>query len=147
MKSEELRTVNEDLLAERKKCTFNVQELTHLLDGGEEKTKDRKALGNLILFFYHQLNLLRDFHSCLAYFLLGSKVSDIFSNGLSTEEFFLSDEKLKDVVPSIYLSHKERYEEAIRKSCLLVRKIKEWEEMTNNGGSAEIYQYVLLLKC
>lgn len=37
--------VNPDLERERKKCTFNTQELTHLLDGGPEKTAERKERG------------------------------------------------------------------------------------------------------
>lgn len=36
---------NEDLRKEREKCTFDTVELTHLLDGGPEKTKARKDLG------------------------------------------------------------------------------------------------------
>lgn len=38
-------TINADLLKERQRCTFNTLELTHLLDGGEEKTKERKNRG------------------------------------------------------------------------------------------------------
>lgn len=38
--------VNPDLERERKKCTFNTQELTHLLDGGPEKTAERKERGD-----------------------------------------------------------------------------------------------------
>lgn len=38
---------NEDLQKERDKCTFDVTELTHFLDGGPEKTKERKELGKL----------------------------------------------------------------------------------------------------
>lgn len=41
--------VNSDLESERKKCTFNIQELTHLLDGGPEKTAERKSRGKLKL--------------------------------------------------------------------------------------------------
>lgn len=37
--------VNPDLLKERKKCTFNTLELTHLLDGDSEKTSERRARG------------------------------------------------------------------------------------------------------
>lgn len=42
------KKVNEDLDKERKKCTFNTLELTNLLDGGPEKTRERKELGKLI---------------------------------------------------------------------------------------------------
>lgn len=38
--------VNPDLEHERKKCTFNTVELTHLLDGGPEKTAERKERGS-----------------------------------------------------------------------------------------------------
>lgn len=37
--------INPDLVKERKKCTFEPQELTHLLDGGVEKTEERKSRG------------------------------------------------------------------------------------------------------
>ncbi len=36
----------EDIARERRKCTFNIKELTHYLDGGVQKTEQRKALGN-----------------------------------------------------------------------------------------------------
>lgn len=39
--------INKDLLRERKKCTFNVQELIHIVDGGEKMTKMRKEIGKL----------------------------------------------------------------------------------------------------
>lgn len=38
-------TINRDLLREREKCTFNPLELTHLLDGNEEKTAQRQEIG------------------------------------------------------------------------------------------------------
>lgn len=34
-----------DLIKERKKCTFDVQELIHLIDGGSTVTKERQELG------------------------------------------------------------------------------------------------------
>ena len=37
--------VNPDLQKERDTATFNTKELTHILDGGEAKTKRRKELG------------------------------------------------------------------------------------------------------
>jgi len=39
--------VSTDLQRERDKCTFDNLELTHFLDGGIEKYKDRKERGNL----------------------------------------------------------------------------------------------------
>ncbi|KAE9532033.1 hypothetical protein AGLY_010235 [Aphis glycines] len=46
-------------------------------------------------------------------------------------KFFLSDPRFKDEVPVTYLSHQEHYEQAIRKSCIFYKKIKEWEEISN----------------
>jgi len=37
--------VNEDLQKERLKCTFNTEELTNFLDGGADKTLNRRNLG------------------------------------------------------------------------------------------------------
>ncbi|CAH0562110.1 unnamed protein product [Brassicogethes aeneus] len=85
--------INEDLLKERKKCSFNTAELTHLLDGGKDKTLERR----------------------------------------SREHFFLDDPELRSKIPSEYLSHKEKYEEAIRKSCILFRKVQELQEAGKGG--------------
>lgn len=40
--------VNEDLIRERRKCTFDIQELTHIIDGGAKKTSERKEIGKLL---------------------------------------------------------------------------------------------------
>ncbi|XP_046652365.1 probable peroxisomal acyl-coenzyme A oxidase 1 [Daphnia pulicaria] len=40
---------NPDLKKERQNCPFNKEEITHLLDGGKEKTIERKQLENYIL--------------------------------------------------------------------------------------------------
>ena len=37
--------INQDIQRERQKCTFNVKELTNYLDGGSDKTIERKTLG------------------------------------------------------------------------------------------------------
>jgi hypothetical protein len=50
--------VNEDLQRERQKCSFDNLELTHYLDGGVEKYKDRKERGqNLTFNLEHSANL------------------------------------------------------------------------------------------
>lgn len=41
---------NPDIVREREKCTFNTKELTTLLDKGEDKTRERKALGNCCVY-------------------------------------------------------------------------------------------------
>ncbi|XP_050423855.1 probable peroxisomal acyl-coenzyme A oxidase 1 [Adelges cooleyi] len=44
------QTINEDLLAERSKCTFNVEELTNFFDGGVSETESRRKMENFFLF-------------------------------------------------------------------------------------------------
>lgn len=39
--------VNEDLQRERSKCNFNVEEITHYLDGGADATNKRRDIGEL----------------------------------------------------------------------------------------------------
>ncbi|CAH0724581.1 unnamed protein product, partial [Brenthis ino] len=80
--------VNSDLLKERNKCNFDIQELTHLLDDGADNTKQR-----------------RDF-----------------------EEKILSVKGILDDVPEEYLSHKEKYENAVRKAVLLTRALKTYND-------------------
>ncbi|CAH0592211.1 unnamed protein product [Chrysodeixis includens] len=82
------KKVCEDLVKERKKCTFNVEELTQLIDGGEDKTKERREVEDMV----------------------------INAGGLST----------KNEVPEEYLSHKERYENAIRKASILFEVFREY---------------------
>lgn len=50
-----------------------------------------------------------------------------------TEQFFLTDPELKDTVPNEYLSHKEKYEVAVRKACLIMKKIREFSEQGHGG--------------
>ncbi|CAG9759255.1 unnamed protein product [Ceutorhynchus assimilis] len=93
--------INPDLAKERKKCSFNTSELTHLLDGGPRKTQERKE----------------------------------------RERFFLEDPELRSKVPLEYLSHKEKYEEAVRKACLLFKKV---QQLQNEGkGGMENFREIL----
>lgn len=48
--------VNEDLIRERKKCTFDVQELIYLIDGGEKYTQERKEIGMFYSVYYNIIN-------------------------------------------------------------------------------------------
>ncbi|XP_013188651.1 probable peroxisomal acyl-coenzyme A oxidase 1 [Amyelois transitella] len=77
--------VNEDLVKERNKCTFDVEELIHFVDGGKENTVQRREL----------------------------------------EERLFSNKDLKDDVPVDYLSHKEKYENAVKKACIVTEIINE----------------------
>ncbi|XP_060516308.1 probable peroxisomal acyl-coenzyme A oxidase 1 [Cylas formicarius] len=85
--------INPDLIKERKTCTFNTLELTHLLDGGQNKTEERWA----------------------------------------RQKFFLEDPELKSKVPLEYLSHKEKYEEAVRKACLIFKKVQQLQNEGKGG--------------
>ncbi|CRK95525.1 CLUMA_CG008994, isoform A [Clunio marinus] len=57
------------------------------------------------------------------------------------ENFFLSDPELQDKVSISYLSHKEKYEEAIRKSTLVFKKIRDLQAQGRDG--VEIYMALL----
>lgn len=59
---------------------------------------------------------------------------------LIAEEFFLNDPELRSPVPMEYLSHKEKYEEAVRLSCLLFKKINKWLSSHESGNTMEAYQ-------
>uniref|UniRef100_A0A0A9YPZ1 Acyl-coenzyme A oxidase n=1 Tax=Lygus hesperus TaxID=30085 RepID=A0A0A9YPZ1_LYGHE len=96
-------TLNPDLKREREKGTFDVEELTNLLDGGKIKTQERREL----------------------------------------VEFFAKDPVFKDEVPPEYLSYVDRYEESVRKSCLMFYKINEWMDYKRAGGSVDLYQALL----
>ncbi|CAH1153430.1 unnamed protein product [Phaedon cochleariae] len=85
--------VNPDLIRERQNCTFDTLELTHLLDGGIERTNDRK----------------------------------------NRENFFLNDPELQSKVPSEYLSHKEKYEEAVKKAAIIFRKVQQLQNEGRGG--------------
>ncbi|XP_047985323.1 probable peroxisomal acyl-coenzyme A oxidase 1 [Leguminivora glycinivorella] len=93
--------VNPDLQRERDNCTFNVTELTNLIDGGAQKTEERRKREEMVL-----------------------------KEGIHLDE-----------VPSEYLSHKEKYELAVKKACYLFKMIRRLQEEENTG--MENYQEVL----
>lgn len=120
-------TVNKDLKKERENCPFDIDELTNFWDGGINKTIYRKKMG---MYEYQ----IRPGLTCLPII-----ISSIF-----LESFFLSDPNLIDNIPIEYLSHKERYECGIRKSCIVFRKFKEWQEKDDsNGNIMEKCMYIL----
>ncbi|XP_028031521.1 probable peroxisomal acyl-coenzyme A oxidase 1 [Bombyx mandarina] len=93
--------INADLIKERSKCTFNITELTNLIDGGAHLTEERKK----------------------------------------REEKVLKEGIHIDQVPSEYLSHKEKYELAIKKASLMFKLLRKWQEEENTG--MENYRAVL----
>lgn len=42
--------MNPDILKERKNATFDVEKLTYILDGGPEKTRRRREIGEFEMF-------------------------------------------------------------------------------------------------
>lgn len=49
-----------------------------------------------------------------------------------TENFFLNDPELKEDIPTSFLSHKELYEDSIRKATILFKKMRDLREQS--GG-------------
>ncbi|XP_068627015.1 acyl-coenzyme A oxidase 1-like [Battus philenor] len=85
--------VNPDLQKERDSCSFNITELTNLIDGGPQKTEERKKREEMV-----------------------------FKEGIHIDE-----------VPSDYLSHKEKYELAVKKACMLFKMMRRLQEEDNAG--------------
>ncbi|CAK9795593.1 Probable peroxisomal acyl-coenzyme A oxidase 1 [Anthophora plagiata] len=57
------------------------------------------------------------------------------------EQFFLSDPELKDKIPIKYKSHKEVYENAVRKACKTIEKIRELQQL--GKGGINVFTHVL----
>lgn len=55
------------------------------------------------------------------------------------ENFFLSDPEMKDETPISYLSHKEKYESAVKRVVLVLKKIQELQAQGRAG--VDIYMY------
>lgn len=59
------------------------------------------------------------------------------------EKFLLNDPDFEDEVPVAYLSHKELYENEIRKTILLFRKARQMQEEGKYGA----YDYLYVIGC
>lgn len=46
--------MNPDIVKERKNATFDVEKLTFILDGGPEKTRRRREIGEIVNVFLGQ---------------------------------------------------------------------------------------------
>ncbi|CAG9581086.1 unnamed protein product [Danaus chrysippus] len=83
--------INPDLALERQKCTFDIEEIINIFDGGKEKTSQRRKIEDVVL-----------------------------KSGLCHDD-----------VPEECMSLKERYENAVRKSCFFSKLMKtELQEIT-----------------
>ncbi|XP_051159281.1 probable peroxisomal acyl-coenzyme A oxidase 1 isoform X1 [Leptopilina boulardi] len=91
-------------------------------------------------------NLQREREKCtfqpeeLTHFLDGNVQKTI--DRRETENFFLKDPELRMKLSPKYLSHKEVYEDAVKKSCLILKKVKEFQD-TGRGGDINIYSQIL----
>ncbi|KAJ0182748.1 hypothetical protein K1T71_002117 [Dendrolimus kikuchii] len=94
-----MSAVNIDLLNDRKKCDFNVEELTNYLDGGVRETNERRKIEEKVLSI----------------------------KGLFGQE-----------IPEEYLSHKEKYENAIRKAVLFYKVFNEGNGVNGDIGKARL---------
>lgn len=71
----------------------------------------------------------------LTHFLDGSEMKT--NERKAREKHFLEDPELKSPVPLEYLSHKEKYEENVRKACVIFRKMQALQ----NEGKAGVENY------
>lgn len=70
------------------------------------------------------------------------KISDdhLVNLKLFLEQYFLSDKDLNLGLDISYLSYKEKYEEAIRRSTIIYKKLQQLHD--EMGGSQEAFMYV-----
>ena len=54
--------------------------------------------------------------------------TDFIISNLILENTFLNDPELQDGVPTSFLSHKEVYEDSLRKGVLILQKLRKLEE-------------------
>ena len=64
----------------------------------------------------------------------------IFIRGFSffSEDYFFLDPELNDPIPIDFLSHKEQYEQTVRKACIAYRKS---QELQKSKGAFEKHRY------
>lgn len=104
-------TVNPDLAKERESCIFQTSELTHWWNEGEDKVREKRKIGNIIVII-----------------IVWSKSNPTY---LLSESYFFEDPLLSPRTPLHYLSPKEQYEETIRRIALTVNKLEQWKSEGN----------------
>lgn len=95
-------TINKDLQEERDKINFNIEEFTNFFYNGADKVSEKRDLGRK--------------NSCCSKF-------KIHLIKFFIENYFLSDSELNLKLDMSYLSYKEKYEEAVRRSLILHKKL------------------------
>lgn len=53
MKTATVTKINPDLIEERSKVEFNVEEFTNFFYGGEDKVQEKRFLGEISIFWLH----------------------------------------------------------------------------------------------
>lgn len=96
--------VVKDLQEERDKIAFNIEEFTNWYHGGAENVKDKRFFGKKSNKTFENFSYQFDIDS--------------------TENLFLNDPDLGIGVDQSYLSHKEKYEDAVKKSTILLKKLQ-----------------------
>lgn len=67
--------------------------------------------------------LLHKITVCLNFYVL---ISEIFTLTKFTEKYCIENPELKSAIPLHYLSHKEQYEETIRRIAVTTKRIDQW---------------------
>lgn len=101
------QTVNKDLKEEREKVTFEIEEFAKWYHGGVQQLNEKRFLGNGF-----RMNLILPVQNFLSILSL-------------TENYFLSDPDLQSDVEPSFLSHKEKYEEAVRKLVVVLKRVEK----------------------
>lgn len=111
--------INPDLTEERQKVSFKVEDFTNWFHDGAEKVKQKRFYGEIREKFL---------------FCFQMKISIV-----SAENYLASDPELQNLAEMSYMSHKEKYEEALRRTAIVLRKIKKLQ--SEGRGGDELYEY------
>lgn len=113
----------------------------------------------LWLYPYCKIKIMFIYHRHLHNFIFPRDGQPLIREGMNTtmllynyctlffaEEYFLSDLVFNDPIPPEYLSHKQKYEEAVRKACHVFKKIQEYQE-AHDGGGMQQFRYFISRRC
>ena len=95
--------MNPDIQEERSKIQFNIEEFTNWYHGGKTNVEEKRFIGKDCFFKIILMLILIIF----------------------PENFFLNDPEMQSNFPTCYMSHKELYEDALRRTAITLRKLQE----------------------
>lgn len=96
--------INKDLKEERDRVTFDVEEFAKWYHGGAKQLEEKRFLGNNNWYTWHA-------HKIILHCFV--------------ENYILLDPDLQLELDTSYLSHKEKYEEAIRRVVVILKRIEK----------------------